>query len=101
MPWQPKALTNLERENAGLRSEIVKLCSELRTKQTQVGGLELALRERSERIYALQGRLEQARAAQAWLEQECDHWYQLLRLESASPDRLNNGYARTRVHSIY
>jgi hypothetical protein len=48
-----------ERENAGLRSEIVKLRSELRTKQTQLGGLELALVQRLETIDTLRGRIEQ------------------------------------------
>ena len=65
--------SNLE-ENAGLRSEIVKLRHELRTKQTQVGGLELALHQRHETIDALNGKLEAARAQCRRLDEEAE-WY--------------------------
>jgi hypothetical protein len=50
MPWKSRRLEPLEQDLAALRSELIKLRHELRTKQTALGGLELALRERSERI---------------------------------------------------
>jgi chromosome segregation ATPase len=61
MPWKQRALSNLERENASLRSEIVKLRHELRTKQTQLGGLELALVQRLQTIDQLNAKLDQSR----------------------------------------
>jgi hypothetical protein len=62
MPWKARRLEPVERDNATLRTTIVQLRHELRTKQTALSSLELALRERSERIDALNARLEQSRA---------------------------------------
>jgi len=49
MPWKFRPPGPLEKENAALRTVIAQLREQLRTKQTAVGGLELALRERTER----------------------------------------------------
>ena len=78
MPWKQRALSNLERENAGLRSEIVKLRSELRTKQTQLGGLELALVQRLETIDQLNAKLDALRLKNKQLDEEAEHWCQLI-----------------------
>jgi hypothetical protein len=50
MPWKRRRLEPTERENDALRMVVIQLRHELQTKQTALCGLELALRERSERI---------------------------------------------------
>jgi hypothetical protein len=52
----------LERSIDELRTENVRLRHELQTKQSALGGLELALQARHETIDALNARLEQSRA---------------------------------------
>jgi len=49
MPWKRRRIEPAERENDQLRMVVIQLRHELQTKQTALGGLELALRERSER----------------------------------------------------
>ena len=61
--WRSRPnIAKLKQNIDQLRTVILQLRQQLQTKQTAVSGLELALRERSERIDALQGRLEQSRA---------------------------------------
>jgi chromosome segregation ATPase len=80
MPWKPRRLNPIEKENNQLRSVVIQLREQLRTKQTAVSGLELALRERSERIDALQDRLEQSQAQIRKLDAECEHLVQMVRM---------------------
>ena len=47
MRWKARRLTPIERDNDRLRTELIQLRHELQTKQTALGGLELALRERA------------------------------------------------------
>jgi hypothetical protein len=62
MPWPPKALNNLERENASLRTTICCLRRELENREGAVGRLELLVHERSQRVDELNAKLEQSRA---------------------------------------
>jgi hypothetical protein len=78
MPWKRRTLEPAERENDQLRMVVIQLRHELQTKQTALSGLELALRERSERIDALQGRLEQSRAQCRRLDAECENYFRML-----------------------
>jgi hypothetical protein len=78
MPWKRRTLEPAERENDQLRMVVIQLRHELQTKQTALSGLELALRERSERIDALQGRLEQSRAQCRRLDEECENYFRML-----------------------
>jgi hypothetical protein len=61
-----------------LRTTIAQLRHELRTKQTALGGLELALQARHETIDALNARLEQSREQCRRLDQECENYFRML-----------------------
>src|SRR5262249_30005992 len=61
MPWQQRALTNLERENDRLRTTICCLRREIENKEGAVGRLELLLHERLSKIDELNAKLELAR----------------------------------------
>jgi len=66
-------LNLLQKENDGLRTEIVKLRHELTNKQGYAERLEVLLRERLERIDDLNGKLEQAREQNKRLKAEAEH----------------------------
>jgi len=68
------AVEQLEKTVEQLRADNVRLRHELQTKQTQVGGLKLALHQRHETIDALNGKLEAARAQCRRLDEEAE-WY--------------------------
>ena len=78
MPWKRHRPSELERTNNQLRIELIQLRHELQTKQTALGGLELALRERCEHIDTLNARLEQSREQVRRLDQECEHYFRML-----------------------
>ena len=61
MPWPPKVLSNLERENDRLRTTVCCLRRELENKEGAVGRLELLLQERLTKIDELSSRLDQSR----------------------------------------
>ena len=63
----------LQKENDGLRTEIVKLRHELTNKQGYAERLEVLLHERMERIDDLNGKLEQAREHNKRLKAEAEH----------------------------
>src|SRR5215471_7211533 len=63
----------LQKENDGLRTEILQLRHELTNKQGYTERLEVLLRERLERIDDLNGKLEQAREQNKRLEAEAEH----------------------------
>ena len=68
------ALAPLERDLAAARSELIKLRRKLTTKDGYAAKLELVLHQRLETIDTLNGKLQQARAAYARLDEECEHW---------------------------
>ena len=72
MNWKPRPLSELEQAIDRLRTENIKLRREVETKQTQVGGLKLALQQRNERIDQLQGQVEAARALCRKLDEEAE-----------------------------
>ena len=78
MPWKRRRIEPAERENDQLRMVVIQRRHELQTNQTARGGLELALRERSERIDALNARLEQSRAQCRRLDEECESYFKML-----------------------
>jgi hypothetical protein len=78
MPWKLHRPSELERTNNQLRIELIQLRHELQTKQTALGGLELALRERCEHIDTLNARLEQSRAQCRRLDEEAENYFQML-----------------------
>jgi hypothetical protein len=78
MPWKSRRLDPTEKENDQLRLVIIQLRHELQTKQTALGGLELALRERCEHIDTLNARLEQSREQCRRLDRECENYFQML-----------------------
>ena len=78
MNWKPRPLSELEQAIDRLRVENIKLRREVETKQTQVGGLELALQQRHETIDALNARLEQSREQCRRLDEECENYFRML-----------------------
>jgi septal ring factor EnvC (AmiA/AmiB activator) len=68
----------LQRENDGLHTTIVCLRRELTDKQGHVSKLEVLLHERLAKVDELNDKLEQARAVNHRLEQECEHLAQLV-----------------------
>jgi regulator of replication initiation timing len=78
MPWKPAATSDLQRENDGPRSEIVKLRHELATKRNQLRALELALRERLQKVDELNATIDRLRAANKRLDQEAEHLAQMI-----------------------
>jgi hypothetical protein len=77
-PKPTPAELQLRRENDGLRTTVVCLRSELRHKQDFVGRLEYLLHQRTETIDALRGKLEHVRAQNRRLDEEAEHYYQML-----------------------
>ena len=69
----------LLKENAGLRTEIVRLRSELTSKQQYGSRLELLLRERMERIDELTAQVDQLRHQNKKLDAEAEHLAAMLR----------------------
>jgi chromosome segregation ATPase len=76
LPWKARPLEPVEQDNAQLRT----LRRQLQTKQSQVGGLKLALQQRHQTIDALNGKLEQVRAQNRRLDAECEQLVELVRL---------------------
>jgi len=69
--WKSRPdIARLEQDNDRLRIELIKLRRDLQTRQTQVGGLKLALQQRHETIDALRGRIEQLQERNQRLEEE-------------------------------
>ena len=70
MPWKSRRLDSTEKENEPLRTVVIQLRDELRTKQTALSSLELALQARHQTIDALNGQLEAIRAQCRRLDEE-------------------------------
>jgi chromosome segregation ATPase len=66
-------LNLLQKENDGLRNELIKLRHELTNKQGYAERLEVLLRERLERIDELTARIDQLRERNKRLEAEAEH----------------------------
>jgi hypothetical protein len=73
MNWKPRPAGPLEQEIAALKTTIALLKHDLSNKEQFVDRLEFLLRSRLTRIDDLNGKLEQARAANQRLEEECEH----------------------------
>ena len=76
---------HLLRENDGLRTEIVRLRHDLTNKQNHVSRLEVLMRERSERIDELNGKIDRLREQNKRLEQENEHLVEMVRLPPGGP----------------
>ena len=74
---------DLQRQNATLALKLLKANAALRLKTVYCERLEILLHQRLETIDALNGKLEQARAANHRLDQECERLVEMVRL---SPD---------------
>ena len=78
MPWKSRRLDSTEKENEPLRTVVIQLRDELRTKQTALSSLELALQARHQTIDQLNARLEQSRAQCRQLDEECENYFRML-----------------------
>jgi len=74
MPWKPAASSDLQRQNDGLRSELIKLRRELMIKTQYAERLEFLLRERMERTDELTATVDQLRERNKRLEAEAEHF---------------------------
>jgi multidrug resistance efflux pump len=71
-------VNKLEQTVNQLRMDNIRLRQELQTKQTQLGGLKLALHQRHETIDQLNAQLEQARAQCRRLDEEADGYVAMI-----------------------
>jgi regulator of replication initiation timing len=78
MPWKPASLSDLERENHALQMALLKLRQQLTSKQTYAERLEFLLKERLAKIDAQAETIDQLRQRVQRLDQECEHWCQLV-----------------------
>jgi DNA repair exonuclease SbcCD ATPase subunit len=80
MPWPPylPVAKQLKRHNDELARQLLRVREQLRDKEYRCSGLEMILRERLRRVDELTAKLEQARAANHRLEEECEHLAQLV-----------------------
>ena len=81
MPWKPRPVSNLQRENDALKTTIGCLRRDLSNKAQFVDRLEFLLRERMETIDALHGTIDQLRAANRRLDEEAEYLAQLVSAE--------------------
>ena len=79
MRWKPRRISPLEDERDQLRMDIIRLRHELETKQGAVGRLEVLVRQRSNRIDELNGKVEQLRHQNRQLDQENESLAELVR----------------------
>ena len=82
MPWRKPnpSQTELLHEVTVLSAKLLRANSELRTKTIFIERLQYLLRARTERIDELNGKLQDARAANQQLEQECEHLAALVQI---------------------
>jgi chromosome segregation ATPase len=78
------AVEQLELTVTELRADNVRLRHELQTKQTQLGGLKLALHQRHETIDALRGRIEQLQERNRQLDEETEWYAQMVAVAPAA-----------------
>ena len=78
MPSKRRRLNPTEIENDRLRMTIVQLRHEVETKQGYAAKLELVVRQRTETIDDLVGKLEQSREQCRRLGAECESYFRML-----------------------
>jgi hypothetical protein len=88
MPWKVRRLNPLEKENNQLRTVILQLRHQLTTKEGYAAKLELVLRQRSETIDALRGKLEQSQQQIRRLDLECEHLVEMIRFAPQLDDAM-------------
>jgi hypothetical protein len=77
--WKSRPnIAPLEQALAAARSEIVRLRSDLTNKAGYAATLELVLRQRTQIIDDLVGKLEQSRAQCRRLDEEAENYFQML-----------------------
>jgi len=72
------AVEQLERHIDELPTTVIRLRREVENKAGYAAKLELVLKQRTQTIDALNGKLEQARAQCRRLDAECEHYFQML-----------------------
>jgi hypothetical protein len=80
MSWKARPLAPIERENDQLRTELIKLRSELETKQGTVGRLQLLVRQRSNKIDQLTATIDRLRQQNRQLDAEAERLCEMVRL---------------------
>ena len=85
MNWKFKPLNEVEKDNAALRTTIVQLRHQLKTKQGHVQRLQVLLCSRLQKIDELTGEVDQLRHQNRRLDAENEHLCEMVRL---SPDPL-------------
>ena len=87
MPWQPRrtpaAVQQLKRSKDALALQLLRVREQLANKEHRVSGLEMILRDRLRRFDELRAKLEQARAANHRLEEECEHLVEMMKQQPA------------------
>lgn len=84
--WRTRPdVAQLEQAIDQLRADNIRLRHELQTKQSALGGLEMALVQRHETIDALRARLEQARDLNGRLDEEAERLAEMVRLSLGGP----------------
>jgi len=77
--WRSRPdIAALETQLDALRSELIRLRSDLTHKAGYAATLELVLKQRTETIDQLNARLEQARVQCQRLDAEAEHYFQML-----------------------
>ena len=77
--WRSRGnIAELEHTIGQLRTDNIRLRHQLRTKQTALGGLELALHQRMERIDELIATIDKLREQNKRLDQEAEHLAQMV-----------------------
>ena len=74
------AVEQLERHIDELRTTVIRLRGEVKNKQGYVGRLKILVRQRSDTIDDLRGKLEQSQAQIRQLSEEADHLAELVRI---------------------
>ena len=74
------AVEELERNIDELRTTVIRLRGEVKNKQGYVGRLKILVRQRSDTIDDLRGKLEQSQAQIRQLNAEADHLAELVRM---------------------
>ena len=80
---ETRPINPLEKENNALKTVIVRLRTDVRNREGQIHRLELVLRQRSERIDELTGKVDRLRDQNRKLDEENDRLAEMVRL---SPD---------------
>jgi len=84
-PKPTRTELHLKRENDRLLTSIVVPRRELENRQGAVGRLKVLMRERSQRIDELNGRIEQLREQNRRLDAENEHLVEMVRLPPGAP----------------